>query len=384
MNRKLNILIWFWGRRGGGPRYTLELARVLAKRNELNVYLSVSRQSELYASFEDIPIAGDFNIDTYESFFQFGIQSLKLPLLRRNFGSFIQEKKIDVVFCTMDHIWNTFMTDLILNSGSTYLLTVHDAFRHPGEDQHWRRWLLRRDIMASDATIVLTHSVRLALLDNYGYPVERIFLSTHGHFGDVNSDVSPRFLSKDMPVRLLFFGRILKYKGLDILLEALPLLRRDFPNLELEIWGAGDIGPYKGSLANIGGIRVENRWIEEAEIPAIFASSDLVVLPYREASQSGVVPTAFAFGIPCIATPIPGLCEQVTDSVTGVIASGFSPAQFAEAIAKVLRDPAFYQRLSLGCITTASTSLNWEIIGQSVAGALHGSYSQGKRSKVGR
>ncbi len=384
MTSPLRVLIWHWGRRGGGPRYTLELARVLAARDDMDVHLSLSRESEMYAEFDGLPVAGRCDINTYESVIQFGLRSLKLPLLRRRFARYIQEQKIDVVFCTMDHLWNAFMTGVMRDSGAVYLLTVHDATRHPGEDQGWRRWLLRRDIDASDVALVLTRSVGASLQANYGYPADRTFLSTLGHFGDGRSDVGVRSLPADRPPRLLFFGRILHYKGLDLMLEALPVLRKEFPKLGLEVWGTGDITPYQAALDAVGDVRVENRWIEEEEIPGIFAATDLAVLPYREASQSAVVATAFAVGMPCVATPIPGLCEQVADGVTGVIAAGNSPAEYAEAVAKVLRDPAFYARLSQGCLQAATTTLSWESIGVSVAEALHGAYAKGKRDKGGR
>jgi glycosyltransferase involved in cell wall biosynthesis len=382
MTNPLKVLIWHWGRRGGGPRYSLELARVLSARDDMDIYLSLSRQSEMYADFSGIPVAGRFDVDTYESAVQFGLRSLQLPFLRLRFARYIQEQKINVVFCTMDHLWNAFMTGVIRDSGAIYLLTVHDATRHPGEDQGWRRWLLRRDIDASDAALVLTRSVGESLQDKYLYPANRIFLSAHGHFGDSNTKVEPRKLPTDRPLRLLFFGRILEYKGLELMLEALLLLRREFSTLQLEVWGAGDIAPYKAALDAVGDVRVENRWIEEAEIPSILATTDLSVLPYREASQSGVVATVFAAGMPCIATPIPGLCEQVNDGVTGVISSGFSPAEYAEAVAKALRDPAFYARLSQNCIAATRTTLSWETIGQSVVDALHGAHAKGKREEV--
>jgi glycosyltransferase involved in cell wall biosynthesis len=382
MISRLKVLIWHWGRRGGGPRYTLELARVLAERDDIDLHLSLSRESDMYVNFDDIPVAGRFDINTYANVLQFGLCSLKLPLLRLRFARYIQENKIDVVFCTMDHLWSVPIAGVIGDSGAVYLLTVHDATRHPGEDQGWRRWLLRRDIEASDSALVLTRAVGALLQVRYHYPVDRIFLSTHGHFGSGNVDAVPRSLPNDRPVRLLFFGRILKYKGLDLMLEALVLLRREFPNLHLEVWGTGDITPYRAILDAIDGVRVENRWIEETEIPNIFAATDLAVLPYREASQSGVVATAFAVGMPCVATPIPGLCEQVEDGINGIISTGFSPAEYAEAVAKVLRDPILYIRLSEGCITTAKTTLSWEKIGQSVADALHSAYNKGKRIKA--
>ncbi len=381
-SRSLKVLIWHWGRRGGGPRYTLELARVLAARDDMEIHLSLSRQSEIHADFEDIPVAGRFDIDTYESIVQFGLRSLQLPLLCLRFTRYLRKHRIDVVFCTMDHLWNACMTGVIRSSGAAYLLTVHDATRHPGEDQGWRRWLLRRDIDASDSALVLTRSVGESLRDKYRYPADHVFLSAHGHFGGGNAEVEPRRLPTDRPARLLFFGRILEYKGLDLMLEALPLLRREFPTLQLEVWGTGDLAPYRAALDAVGDVRVENRWIEEAEISGIFATTDLGVLPYREASQSGVVVTAFAVGMPCVATPIPGLCEQIDDGVTGVISAGFGPAEFAEAVARVLRDPAFYARLSQNCITAARTTLSWETIGQSVADALHGAYAKGKRERA--
>jgi glycosyltransferase involved in cell wall biosynthesis len=381
---KLKVLIWHWGRRGGGPRYTLELARVLAKRDDMDIHLSLSRQSEMYADFDGIPVAGRFDVDTYESVAQFGLRSLRLPLLRRRLARYLREQKIDVVFCTMDHLWDAYMTGVIRDSGAAYLLTVHDATRHPGEDQGWRRWLLRRDIDASDAALVLTRSVGVSLQANYSYPADRTFLSTLGHFGDGGQGAGARSLPAGRPARLLFFGRILHYKGLDLMLEALPLLRREFPGLELEVWGTGDITPYQAALDAVGNVRVENRWIEEEEILGIFAATDLAVLPYREASQSAVVATAFAVGMPCVATPIPGLCEQVADGVTGVISTGNMPEEYAEAVAKVLRDPAFYARLSQGCVIAANTTLSWEKIGISVADALHGAYAKGKRIKGGQ
>ena len=381
MSTPLKVLIWHWGRRGGGSRYTLELARVLARRDDMDVYLSLSRQSEIYADFEDIPAAGRFDIDTYESIYQVGLRSLKLPLLKRRFARYLREQRIDVVFCTMDHLWGAFMAGVIRDSDASYLLTVHDATRHPGEDQGWRRWLLRRDIGASDAALVLTRSVGASLQANYAYPADRVSLSAHGHFGDGSVEVDARSLPTNRPVRLLFFGRILPYKGLDLMLEALPILRREFPNLQLEVWGNGNIAPYQSAIEMVGGVRVENRWIEEAEIPQIFASTDLGVLPYREASQSGVVATAFAVGMPCVATPIPGLCEQISDGATGTIASGYSPAEYAEAVAKVLRDPAFYMRLSQNCIAVTKTTLSWETIGETVADALRGAHTKGKRHK---
>jgi len=377
---KLRVLIWHWGRRGGGPRYTLELARVLADRQDIDLFLSLSRQSEMYLDFNDIPVAGRYDVDTYESKGQFFLRSLYLPLLRNRFRRYLCQNNIDVVFCTMDHLWNVAFTPAIHGAGSLYLLAVHDATRHPGEDQGWRRWLLSRDIAASDGALVLTKAVRASLVNTYHYPPERTYLSTLGHFGD-GAPKLVREMPHDRPFRLLFFGRILSYKGLDLLLEALLLLRGDFPNLSLEIWGGGDISSYRSQIEVLGNVRVENRWIDESEIAGIFARTDLAVLPYREASQSAVVATAFAVGMPCVTTPIPGLCEQIADGVTGVIAEGMHAEDFAKAVSRVVRDPDLYRHLSNGCLEVTKTTLSWEVIGNSVADAFWGVHRQGRRAQ---
>lgn len=378
----LRVLIWHWGRKGGGPRYTLELARVLATRADLEVHLSISRQSEMYEDFADLDLAGRFDIDTYQSLSGFLLRSLALPWLARRFADYVREHAIDVVFCTMDHLWDAFMIPGIHSHGALYLLTVHDATRHPGEDQLWRRWLLARDIAGSDAALVLTRSVGAALVKQHHYPEDRVFLSTLGHFGSGN-EASVRSLVQQRPVRLLFFGRILAYKGLDLMLEALPLIQREFPDTALEVWGSGDVAPYRSQLEASRNVRVENRWIEEQEIPGILAGSDLAVLPYREASQSAVVATAFAAGMPCVVSPIPGLCEQVEDGVTGTIAAGLTPGDFAEAVLRVLRDPALYVRLSKGCLEATATALSWSSIGESVVAALKGVHAHGRRDQKG-
>lgn len=381
-SQPLRVLLWHWGRRGGGPRYTLELARVLAGRDDLEIFLSLSRQSEMYAEFGSIPAAGRFDIDTYTSLPQFALRTLQLPLLRRRFAAYLQRERIDVVFCTMDHLWDSFVVGAIRPAGALYLLTVHDALRHPGEDQGLRQWLLRRDVAASDGALVLTESVRELLIAHHGYPRDRTFLSTLGKFSYGHRDV-PRELPDDRPVRLLFFGRIIAYKGLDLLLSALPRLQAEFPGLSLEIWGAGDLGSYRARLSGLSAVRVENRWIREEEIAGIFERTDLAILPYREASQSAVVATAFAAGMPCVATPIPGLREQVTDGVTGLISESMEPDDLAEAIARTLRGGALYRQLSVGCLHVANTSLNWAAIGNSVADALFGLRHLGPRNGQG-
>lgn len=374
----MRVLLWYWGRRGGGPRYTFELAKTLAARDDVDLYLSLSRQSDYAEPFAEILARARFDVDTYSSLPGFVVSSLRLPLLRWRFGRFLREHKIDLVLCTMDHLWNFFMAGAIHDAGALYMLTVHDASRHPGENQLWRQWLLTRDIAASDGALVLTRSVGELLQRLHDYPADRIFESVHGHFGDYVRK-TPRTLPAERAIRLLFFGRILPYKGLDLLLDAIVIVRERYPSVELEIWGEGDVSQYQRRIDRIGRVRLENRWLDESEIPGIFERTDLLVLPYREASQSGVVGMAHAYGMPSVVTPIPGLCEQVMHDVNGIVVSAVDVASLANGLAALIEQPERYSRLSQGGLETARNDLSWERIGETVIAAMQALNKKGRR-----
>ncbi|MQX36369.1 glycosyltransferase family 4 protein [Roseospira navarrensis] len=375
----LRLLLWHWGRRGGGPRYTHELARVLAARDDVEVHLSLSRQSEYFDVTDSLGLPAH-HIDTYANLPQFALRSMSLPLIRRELGRYIARHRIEVVFCTMDHLWDAFVAPEIGRRGALYLLAVHDANRHPGEDQGFRQWLLRRDVACADGAVTLTRSVGEGLVTSHAFPPDRVWKSTLGSFA-YTGRTTPRTLPKDRPPRLLFFGRILPYKGLDLMLEALPALQKRFPGLTLEVWGSGDLAPHRRRLDGLSGVRLENRWIGEDEIPHIFADTDLAVLPYREASQSAVVATAFSDAMPCVATPLPGLREQVTDGRDGIVASAAGAEAFAAAVTRALEDDTRYAALSAGALETAATQLDWRPIGDTIADAAFALRRIGPRRK---
>ena len=104
------------------------------------------------------------------------------------------------------------------------------------------------------------------------------------------------------PPRLLCFGRLLPYKGLDLLAGALASLPPQI-QISVRVVGLGPETPALDALRACRGVMVENRWVPEPEIGSLLAWSDALILPYREASQSGVAAAAIAAGRPVIATP---------------------------------------------------------------------------------
>jgi glycosyltransferase involved in cell wall biosynthesis len=134
---------------------------------------------------------------------------------------------------------------------------------------------------------------------------------------------------------LLFFGYIRKYKGLDLLLQALAQIP---PELRVSLFVAGEfyepIAGYRELMRSLGitdRVRILDRYVGEPEWPDLFAATDALVLPYRTASQSMSIALAYRFGKPVIVSQVGGLAEAVEDGRTGLITEP-EPAALAEAI----------------------------------------------------
>lgn len=364
----MNVLLWFWGRTAGGARYSLEVARALSGMPGLNLYLSLSRQSDFFEEFEALSLPG-LHVDTYQSFAGMIWQARCLPKYRRKLAQFIRENKIDVVYAPMTHIWNCAIAPVFRKNGARYVLTMHDAITHKGDMEWLKNFSLRHDVMSSDRCITLTETVKLRVHEIYDYPLNSIDMAPHGAFK--YGDFVGRSLSEDRPARVLFYGRILEYKGLGLLLDAMLVLakREGLHKFALEVWGYGDMSPYKkqlDTLVELGcSMNVVNRWIEEGEIEEIFRRADICTLPYIEASQSGVAAIAFATGMPIVATPQPGLQEQLLDG-GGVISNEVTADSFAAALVSVATDKALYEQLSLAGLRHAQDELSWRVIGHEI------------------
>ena len=159
--------------------------------------------------------------------------------------------------------------------------------------------------------------------------------------------------------RLLSFGRLLPYKGLDLLAESLRLLGSR-PGLSIRVVGFGPESRELDELRGLPGVTVENRWVPETEVGALFSWSDAVVLPYREASQSGVAAVALAAHRRVVATNVGGLSEQLGDEPLAILCEP-DAASLANGLRRVLDTRSCEQRPP-----TADSGDGWRDIGQSL------------------
>jgi glycosyltransferase involved in cell wall biosynthesis len=269
-----------------------------------------------------------------------------IPRFRRDAGALVENLRREgfgAVVVMMPHLWTPLLAPIVRRAGLRHLVVVHDAVAHPGDRTGIAtRWLLR-EARAADVVVTLSDAVAAQLAASGQVRRDHIVVEPHPLLA------YPRVarLPRAQPLRVLFLGRIMAYKGLPLLVDAIALLRERGVAVELGVVGEGDLNGLAPRLAALGAT-IENRWIDHAEVGGVLARYDVVALPYVEASQSGVALTAFGGGMPVVATPVGGLRKQIRDGVDGLIAKEATPSAFADSLARVATDPVLLSRLTAG------------------------------------
>jgi glycosyltransferase involved in cell wall biosynthesis len=235
-------------------------------------------------------------------------------------------------------------------------------------DGAFSRWMLRN----SDGYLVMSESVERDL-DRLkpGAPRRRVLHPLYAQFdrGRFTRETARAHLGVDGEVAL-FFGYVRHYKGLDTLLQAWPRVRAARPATLLV---AGefyeDPAPYRALAAAAGGeppgggapsVRLLERYLPDAEVEAAFKAADVVVLPYRTATQSGVTHVAYAMGVPVIVTDVGGLGETVHHEETGLVVPPENPEALAGAIVRYFAE-GLASRLR-GGVAALARAHSWEAL----------------------
>jgi glycosyltransferase involved in cell wall biosynthesis len=252
----------------------------------------------------------------------------------------LRQFKPDVIHVQQGFLW--FNLFLFLFTAYPLVITVHDPRPHTGDrEQKTPHWLFMRGFRAARALIVHGDTLKNATVEQ-GLPAERVHVIPHIQLGDVLTEVPP----PPAPPTLLFFGRIFEYKGLDYLIRAEPLIAAQVPNVKISIGGRGDdFAPYRAMMTDPSRYIVRNENIPDEDVAGLFLNAAVVVLPYIEATQSGVVPLAYTYARPVVATRVGGLPEAVEDGVTGILVPPRDVEALAAAIVRLLRDPALAAKM---------------------------------------
>lgn len=145
----------------------------------------------------------------------------------------------------------------------------------------------------------------------------------------------------------MFFGYIRPYKGLDILAQAMEQLAVEKDNYNIIIAGSGD-DPCLEFFRKQHNCFVMNRIILNNEVNALFKIADVILMPYKTASQTGIAPTAYLFAKPLIATNVGALPDVVVHEKNGLLIEPNSSDSLSSAMMRLIKDPNLLLRLSEG------------------------------------
>ncbi|MEY2846751.1 MAG: hypothetical protein RL076_2297 [Chloroflexota bacterium] len=228
--------------------------------------------------------------------------------------------------------------------GVTIVWTVHNALPHECPHPAIATRTVAHVLAQCHAVSVHHHATRTLLMEQYA-PRVPIHVIPHGHnvqpFGAMPSRTDARYqlgLPADKPV-LLYMGMIRRYKGLETLIEAMALL----PHMHLIIAGFAADTDYLSEIhrhtARRINVTIRPRFLPDHEAAVYLAACDMLILPYRAITTSGMLVNAQAAGIICVVPNLPPLLEQVRDAVSGFVYPAENSSALAQTIERAMHHP---------------------------------------------
>lgn len=354
------VLIDISGRSNSGPVIALELAKAFAE-NGYEVYAVVAKDAlNIKDWLNEKSIKEIYTIKTYTSLKDVILKSIEFQckekkLLKKHFKGV----KFDFVIKPIFHIW---AEGIAAQVEKNKIITIcHDPIMHSGENA-LKHILYKRHIKNSDEIVVLTKSFIPIVSQNYGFPFNKIHYMPHGlmKLYKEKQDKTIKCMYDSQRINYVFFGRIEKYKGVDVLIRAYEKLREQNPLITLTIAGKGKLDGTDLHSNDEKRIRIINDYIPDSQVGCYFDGPNVVtVLPYLDATQSGVIPIAMEYGTPIIASETGGLKEQMQDGKFGVFTKPGDIEDLAEKMKLFIENKELFDQQKV-LMEAAMKELEWK------------------------
>jgi len=342
MKKKIVIIGPAYPYRGGNPTFVTFVHDILSKQFEVKIY----NYKLLYPSFL---FPGTTQFDKSEKTFKKApserlVNSIN-PFNWINVARKLKKENADLIVFNWWHPFFSFCHFTIsLLSRSKYkgkiLFITENFISHEG---HFiDRVLTKLGLANSSSFLALSSEVENDLNQlKKKRKVYRSELPIYSFYSDLEPQNKEEFGFAKDDIVLLFFGYVRKYKGLDILLEAMPEIIKLDSKIKLLVVGEFYDDPeiYYSIIKkhNIeSSVKIVNQFVPNEDIEKYYKASDVVMLPYRSATQSGILNLAYGFFLPVIASNVGGFTEYIDDRLTGILVGSDSPEEITKGVKQYL------------------------------------------------
>ncbi len=333
----------------------LEVDNLFSKHSIIGISELLKNQNQKsFKSYFDGCKSANFIIHTHKSGFSFSTVMVSYKVWK-----YIKKIQPDIIHLEAMSLRSLGIVPFLF-SRKKFFLTIHDGIPHIGE-RDWKNSLPRflyLKIPYLKSYFFYSKFTRTQFEQYYKkdkYP--KFVLTMHP------CTFFKTYLKNNIPKRknILFFGRLSSYKGIDVLLKAIPLVLNEF-NTELFVIAGQSTSSYNLDLTVLkkyeSHILLLNRHIPNEELVALIQSAKFIVCPYLEATQSGVLMASYALNTPVIATNTGAFQEYIDHNITGILVPVNNPAKLAEAIKLALRNK-FYLTMEESIANKNITNI-WE------------------------
>ena len=373
---------------GGIAHYTFNIANSLVRKGA-NVSLFTSRSYEFRKEACQFRVYRHMfrvahhlirvfpSIDRETGFYCYlrrAIKLLEYPLNMIEALWIARRERSDVIHFQSVNETEILMIIPLVLMGFRVVFTVHNVMPRHGQLKFYHAVIYRTMYRLCNKIVIHTDSGKREIVRLFGIKPSKICVIPHG---DYKFFLRERNLGKDeaktllgIPSRcktILFFGAIRPNKGLDSMLFALSHIKREFPEIKLMVIGepCEDYKKYRKIIEKKGiqdQVFEKLEYIGNQEVALYFSAADVVVLPYYEVTQSGVLHIAYAFGKPVVATSIGGFKEAVDSGKNGYLVPPKDIKALAAKITEILSDKGRMESMGAYSRFLCNEKYSWDSI----------------------
>jgi len=226
------------------------------------------------------------------------------------------------------------------------LINTHDIELHPEEQDY--HGILSQKITFSVfkyCIAVMSGSQSDIFIQKHGYTPYLLPLPVINYYEASAKESALKTLKKSS-VRFLFFGNIMPYKGIEILIKAVKILNEKNSDFELNIFGRlkYNTGTLADEIKDLKNVNHKNEYIDYREVYLAYSNNDVIIIPYTQVSQCGPLLIGYNQNVPCITSDLPGFREYVDDGKSGLIFDN-SAVGLARKMEYVINNPGILDEM---------------------------------------